>query len=64
MPANISYTSISLSTVLGKESSGGVWKTITTPITLNDDSKIYRCSLSSASNKLIINFTTDTALSF
>ena len=63
MPATITYTSISLSTVLGKESSGGVWKTITTPITLNDDSKAYRCSLSSTSNTLNVTFTTDTALS-
>lgn len=63
MPATITYTSISLSTVLGKESSGGVWKTVTTPITLNDDSKAYRCSLSSTSNTLNVTFTTDTALS-
>lgn len=63
MPATVTYTSISLSTVLGKESSGGVWKTVTTPITLNDDSKAYRCSLSSTSNTLNVAFTTDTALS-
>lgn len=63
MPANLTYASISLSTVLGKESSGGVWKTVMTPITLNDDTKTYRCSLSSTSNALNVNFTTDHALS-
>lgn len=60
MPSNVSYTAVSLSVVLGN--SGGAW-TQTTAISLNDDTKTYRYSLSSSSNKLHIEFASLVALS-
>ncbi len=60
MPNNVSYTAVSLSVVLGN--SGGAW-TQTTAISLNDDTKTYKYSLSSSSNKLHVEFTSLVALS-
>lgn len=61
MAADITYKSISLSLVLGSQSGGDFEQT--TAIAVNDDSKAYRCSLSSSSNKLHVEFATTVSLS-
>jgi hypothetical protein len=61
MAADITYKSISLSLVLGSQSGGSFEQTVA--IAINDDSKAYRGSLSSSSNKLHIEFATANSLS-